>query len=100
MAGDRNRPDTGTSPVFATTHWSEKGKFRSFLLAALRRFLFDQWDRARAGKRGGGAQLVSLDAQEAEERYRELLRGEIARTAASPTEIGAEIRCLIAVVAS
>jgi RNA polymerase sigma-70 factor (ECF subfamily) len=48
----------------------QKGKFRSFLLAALRRFLCDQWDRARAVKRGGGAEVLSLDAQEAEERYR------------------------------
>jgi len=48
----------------------EKGKFRSFLLAALRHFLSDQRDRARAAKRGGGAEVLSLDAQEAEERYR------------------------------
>jgi RNA polymerase sigma-70 factor (ECF subfamily) len=48
----------------------EKGKFRSFLLAALRHFLSDQRDRARAVKRGGGAEVLSLDAQEAEERYR------------------------------
>jgi len=48
----------------------QKGKFRSFLLAALRHFLSDQRDRARAAKRGGGAEVLSLDAQEAEERYR------------------------------
>lgn len=48
----------------------QRGKFRSFLLAALRRFLCDQWDRARAVKRGGGAEVLSLDAQEAEDRYR------------------------------
>jgi RNA polymerase sigma-70 factor (ECF subfamily) len=48
----------------------QKGKFRSFLLAALRHFLSDQRDRARAVKRGGGAEVLSLDAQEAEERYR------------------------------
>ena len=35
----------------------QKGKFRSFLLAALRHFLSDQRDRARAVKRGGGAEL-------------------------------------------
>ena len=33
----------------------QKGKFRSFLLAALRHFLSDQRDRDRALKRGGGA---------------------------------------------
>lgn len=48
----------------------QKGKFRSFLLAALRHSLSDQRDRARALKRGGGAEVFSLDAQEAEERYR------------------------------
>ncbi len=48
----------------------EKGRFRSFLLAAMRHFLSDQWDQARALKRGGGLKLLSLDAQQAEERYR------------------------------
>lgn len=48
----------------------QKGKFRSFLLAALRHFLSDQRDRDRALKRGGGAECFSLDAQSAEERYR------------------------------
>ncbi len=48
----------------------EKGRFRSFLLAALRHFLADQRDRDRAIKRGGGTRLLSLDAREAERRYR------------------------------
>lgn len=48
----------------------EKGKFRSFLLAALRHYLSDQRDRDRAAKRGGGANFFSLDAQTAEARYR------------------------------
>jgi RNA polymerase sigma factor (sigma-70 family) len=48
----------------------EKGKFRSFLLASMRHFLSDQRDRARTAKRGGGQEALSLDAQEAEERYR------------------------------
>jgi RNA polymerase sigma factor (sigma-70 family) len=48
----------------------EKGKFRSFLLAALRHFLSDHRDWVRAAKRGGGVEVLSLDAQEAEERYR------------------------------
>ncbi len=48
----------------------EKGKFRSFLLACLRHFLADQRDHARAIKRGGKVELLSLDAQEAENRYR------------------------------
>ena len=48
----------------------EKGKFRSFLLGALKHFLADEWDKSRAQKRGGGDALLSLDDQAAEERYR------------------------------
>ena len=47
-----------------------KGKFRTFLLVVLKRFLADEWDRARAAKRGGGQTLFSLDAASAEDRYR------------------------------
>ena len=39
----------------------EKGRMRSFLLTALKQFLADERDRARAAKRGGGAPVVSLD---------------------------------------
>jgi RNA polymerase sigma-70 factor (ECF subfamily) len=49
----------------------EKGKFRSFLLAALNHFLSDERDRARAIKRGGGKPLVSLDDENAESLYQE-----------------------------
>ena len=48
----------------------EKGRFRSFLLSALRHFLADQRALARALKRGGGAGCLSLDAHSAEARYR------------------------------
>jgi len=47
-----------------------KGRFRSFLLGTLKHFLSDEWDRARAEKRGGGQQFVSLDAGSAETRYK------------------------------
>lgn len=47
-----------------------KGRFRSFLLGALKHFLSDEWDRARAQKRGGGVQIISLDAESAETRYK------------------------------
>jgi RNA polymerase sigma-70 factor (ECF subfamily) len=43
----------------------DKGRFRTFLLTALQRFLAGEWDRARAFKRGGGQAPVSLDALEA-----------------------------------
>ena len=46
-----------------------RGKFRSFLLVTLRHFLSDQRDWASAAKRGGGRQVLSLDAEEAEGRY-------------------------------
>jgi RNA polymerase sigma factor (sigma-70 family) len=46
----------------------ERGRFRSFLLLALKRFLANEWDRAHARKRGGD-QLISLDALTAEQRY-------------------------------
>jgi RNA polymerase sigma-70 factor (ECF subfamily) len=47
-----------------------KGRFRSFLLAALRHFLSDQRDRDRAIKRGSGRKPLALEAHTAEERYR------------------------------
>jgi len=46
-----------------------KGKFRSFLLGSLKHFLANEWDKARAQKRGGAHSLIALDAQAAERRY-------------------------------
>src|SRR4051794_15291153 len=39
----------------------EKGRLRTFLLGSLQNFLFDEYDRMRALKRGGGRQIVSFD---------------------------------------
>ena len=47
----------------------ERGRFRSFLLVAMKRFLAKEWHRERAQKRGGGVALVPLDAGDAEQRY-------------------------------
>lgn len=47
----------------------EKGKFRSFLLAAFQHFLANEYDRVRAKKRGGGRRHLSLDFAAAESRY-------------------------------
>lgn len=47
----------------------ETGKFRSFLLVVLKRFLANEWDRAHRLKRGGGQQVISLDEQDTELRY-------------------------------
>lgn len=48
----------------------EKGRFRSFLLASLKHFLANEWDRERALKRGGGKKLIALDEDSAESRYK------------------------------
>ena len=45
-----------------------EGKFRSFLLTFVKRFLSDERDKAGAQKRGGGRSFVSLDETSAEER--------------------------------
>lgn len=39
----------------------ERGRFRSFLLGALKNYLSDSKDRERASKRGGAAEVLSLD---------------------------------------
>src|SRR5437660_3086161 len=39
----------------------EKGRLRTFLLGSLQNFLFNEYDRARALKRGGGRQIVSIE---------------------------------------
>src|SRR5688572_8448641 len=48
----------------------EKGRFRSFLLTALRHFLADERDRGKTAKRGGGFACISIDEQGSEERYK------------------------------
>lgn len=45
----------------------DRGRFRSFLLGSLKHFLADEWDKARAQKRGGG-QVLPLDFQTEETR--------------------------------
>ncbi|HYF50422.1 MAG TPA: sigma-70 family RNA polymerase sigma factor [Planctomycetota bacterium] len=47
----------------------EKGRFRTFLLVALEHFLANEYDKARAQKRGGGRKILSLDFDDAERRY-------------------------------
>src|SRR6202140_3979226 len=39
----------------------EKGRLRTFLLGSLQNFLFNEYDRAHALKRGGGKQIFSID---------------------------------------
>ena len=45
-----------------------RGRFRSFLLASLKHFLVNEWEKARAQKRGGGADLIPLEFDTAETR--------------------------------
>ena len=47
---------------------SQRGRFRSFLLASLKHFLAHEWEKARAQKRGGRVQFVPLDFDTAESR--------------------------------
>jgi DNA-directed RNA polymerase specialized sigma24 family protein len=49
----------------------EKGRFRTFLKFALKRFLTNEWVRLRAGKRGGGHVHLSFDTTFGEARFRE-----------------------------
>ncbi|MBL9135190.1 MAG: sigma-70 family RNA polymerase sigma factor [Verrucomicrobiales bacterium] len=45
----------------------DRGRFRSFLLTYLKRFLSDERDRTAAKKRGGGKEILSLDELGSEE---------------------------------
>lgn len=47
----------------------DKGKFRSFLLIVLKRFMANEWDKANRLKRGGGRRVLSLEAEDTEGRY-------------------------------
>jgi RNA polymerase sigma-70 factor (ECF subfamily) len=47
----------------------ERGRFRSFILTAMKNFLAGARERERAQKRGGGRELVSLDLAAAERRF-------------------------------
>ena len=47
----------------------EKGKFRTFLLVSLKRYLAGEWDRQHAQKRGGFAPILSIDQELAESRF-------------------------------
>jgi RNA polymerase sigma-70 factor (ECF subfamily) len=48
---------------------AERGRFRAFLLAALKHFLANEWDKSQRQKRGGGAAHLSLDWQTADTKF-------------------------------
>jgi RNA polymerase sigma-70 factor (ECF subfamily) len=47
----------------------KRGRFRTFLLSSMKNFLAGEWRKEAALKRGGGAQVLSLDFDWAEARY-------------------------------
>ncbi|MHC4704775.1 MAG: RNA polymerase sigma factor, partial [Planctomycetota bacterium] len=47
----------------------QRGRFRSYLLGAMKHFLANQWDRAKTQKRGGRVRFIEFDALEPEARY-------------------------------
>jgi RNA polymerase sigma factor (sigma-70 family) len=47
----------------------KKGKFRAFLLAALKHFLANEWDKTQRQKRGGGQHHLSFDWQTADTKF-------------------------------
>lgn len=49
---------------------ADRGSFRSFLLRSLKNYMISEWRRENARKRGGGTSSFSLDAEDAERRYR------------------------------
>ena len=74
---DRERAEDYTQAFFASLLERQsigdadpkRGKFRSFLLASLKHFLADEWDRSQAQKRGGERKVLSLDIEDGETRY-------------------------------
>lgn len=59
---------------------AERGRFRAFLLASLKHFLANEWDKSRRQKRGGDATHLSLDWRTADTQF------QLAANAASPDE--------------
>jgi RNA polymerase sigma factor (sigma-70 family) len=48
---------------------SDQGKFRAFLLASLKHFLANEWDKSRCHKRGGSITHFPLDWQSADRQF-------------------------------
>ena len=48
---------------------AERGRFRAFLLAALKHFLANEWDKSQCQKRGGNITHLSLDWQTADTKF-------------------------------
>lgn len=55
---------------------SERGRFRAFLLASLKHFLANEWDKSQRQKRGGGISHLSLDCQSADTKFQGIAASE------------------------
>ncbi len=53
---------------FVASATPQRGRFRAYLLTALKHFLSKQWDHQKAAKRGGGQSPLSLDFQAGDSR--------------------------------
>lgn len=47
----------------------KRGRFRSYLLGAMKHFLANEWHKAQTQKRGGQVQFIEFDALDPEARY-------------------------------
>jgi len=68
----------------------EKGKFRTFLLAALTNFLTNEWDKRQTLKRGGKRQIIPLDDAIAENLYLREPAGSLTPEKLVRAELGAD----------
>ena len=59
-----------------------RGRFRSYLLGAMKHFLANEWHRAQTQKRGGQVQFIEWDALDPEARY-----GGASATSESPEHV-------------
>ena len=55
---------------------AERGRFRAFLLAALKNFLVNEWKKSQRLKRGGGEVTLSLDWESADTKFQVAATGE------------------------
>jgi RNA polymerase sigma factor (sigma-70 family) len=65
---------------------AERGKFRAFLLASLKHFLANEWDKSQRLKRGGAWTHLPLDWETADEKYQGSLSDETSPDAAFDRE--------------
>lgn len=56
---------------------AERGRFRAFLLAALKNFLVNEWKQAHRQKRGGGMTMLSLDWETADTQFQVVAQNEL-----------------------